>query len=164
MSAIEAGYPASAGGMRKSSAATTMPLLASVSLSAVSCSRSPLHQAPPCSSTMSGKGPVPRGLKTRASRGLSAWRRYSTSSTSIAEVAAVLIAMIGSSGRPEHVGGRLLHHRALEEGRVDRAPESHGVGEREVAEVVGGDEAVLAELVGLEREVHQVPHVEVPDN
>src|SRR6266508_4873329 len=149
--------------MRKSSAATTMPFFASVSLSTVSCRRSPLHQAPPCSSTRSGNGPVPRGLKRRASSGLSPWRTYSTSSTSIAEVAAALMAMIGSSGRPEHVGGGFLHHRALEEGRVDRAPEAHGVGEREVAEVVGGDEPVLVELVGLGQHLHHVRHVEVPD-
>src|SRR6266849_6519256 len=94
----------------------------------------------PSAPTMSGRLPssAARVLKTRARSGLSPWRIYSTSSTSIAEVAAALIAMLGSSGRPEHVGGRLLHHRAREEGRVDRAPEAHGVGERAVAEVVGG--------------------------
>src|SRR5713101_8144715 len=163
MSATDAGYPGSSGGMRKSSAATTTPLFARGSLSRVSFVRSPLHQAPPCSSTISGKGPTPRGLKRRASSGLSPWRRYSTSSTSIADVTAELMAMMGSLGRPEHLGGCLLHHGTAEEGRVDRAPEPHGVGEREVAEVVGGDEAVLEEFVCLGQHVQHVRHVEVAD-
>jgi len=70
MSTIEAGYGAT-GGMRKSSAATTTPLFASGSLMGVSSSRSFRHHAPPCTSTMSGNGPVPRGLKRRASSGVS---------------------------------------------------------------------------------------------
>src|SRR3972149_5969327 len=99
MSAIEAGYPAS-GGMRKSSAATTTPLFASGSLSRVSFVGSPHNQAPPGSSTISGKGPTPRGLKRRASSGLAPWRRYSTSSTSIADVTAALVGMICSHKAP----------------------------------------------------------------
>src|SRR4030095_14513618 len=70
MSAGEAGYPAS-GGIRKSNAATTTPLLASGSLMIASLRRSPLHQAPPWISHTKGNGPVPRGLKRRVSSGLS---------------------------------------------------------------------------------------------
>ena len=47
-----------------------------------SVKRSLRHQAPPWHSTSAGNGPSPRGLNTRASSGLSPWRRYSTSSTS----------------------------------------------------------------------------------
>src|SRR5712692_2788900 len=96
MSASEAGYDAT-GGMRKSRAATTTPLCASASLIAVSCRRSPRHQAPPCKSMMSGKGSGPRGLKSRASSGVSPWRIYSTSSMSIAYVLGALAVMICSS-------------------------------------------------------------------
>src|SRR5215468_8852180 len=48
--------------------------------------RSLRHQAPPWHSTSAGNGPSPRGLYTRASSGLSPWRRYSTSSTSYSVV------------------------------------------------------------------------------
>src|SRR3974390_2632518 len=37
----------------------------------------------------------------------------------------------------EHCGGRVGHHRAFEEIRVLCAPQTHGIGEGEVAEVVG---------------------------
>src|SRR5688572_10641426 len=79
--------------MRKSSAATTTPLFARGSSSTLSVRRSLLHQAPPCRSTMSGNGPAPFGWYTRASSGLSPWRRYSTSRPSISWL------MTGSSGR-----------------------------------------------------------------
>ena len=65
-------------------------------LSTVSFKRSPRHQAPPCSSTMSGKGPGPCGLYRRANKGLSPCRRYSMSSMSMAYVGRVLMAMQGS--------------------------------------------------------------------
>src|SRR5439155_26624795 len=96
MSAREAGYGAS-GGTRKSSAATITPFLASASLAALPFRRSPRTHAPPCNSTIIGNGPLPRGLKRRASRGLSPCRRYSTSSMSTAYGVCVLIAIQGSS-------------------------------------------------------------------
>src|SRR5882672_2657494 len=147
--------------MRKSRAATTTPLFANASLMTTSLSRVLTHQAPPWRSTIRGKGPAPRGLKIRARRGLSPWRRYSTSSTSM--VNCPLVVMAGSSNVRERVGGLLLDHRALEEGGVDRAPEPHGIGEGEVAEIIGGDELVLHELVGFGQHVHHVGHVEVTD-
>src|SRR6266404_5851023 len=52
---------------------------------------------------------------------------------------------------------------ALEEARVLRAPQPHRVGESEVAEIVGGDVAVLDQLVGLGQRVAHVDHVEMPD-
>src|SRR5918999_5672834 len=95
ISAREAGYGAT-GGTRKSSAATITPFFASASLPALPFRRPPRPQAPPCSSTMIGNGPLPRGLKRRASKGLSPCRRYSTSATSTSYVVCVLVAMRAS--------------------------------------------------------------------
>src|SRR5215813_3944664 len=92
MSAREAGYGA-IGGTRKSSAATITPFLARASFAALPFRRSPRTQAPPCSSTMIGNGPLPRGLKRRASSGLSPCRRYSTSATSMSYAVCVPGAM-----------------------------------------------------------------------
>src|SRR5687767_6763256 len=50
---------------------------------------------------MIGNGPLPRGLKTVASRGLSPCRRYSTSATSMSYVVCVPMAI---SGLPFLVG------------------------------------------------------------
>src|SRR6266511_3764228 len=134
--------------MRKSRAATTTPLFAKASLMTTSLSRVLTHQAPPWRSTRRGKGPAPRGRKIRASRGLSPWRRYSTSSTSM--VNCPLVVMAGSSRAREHVGRLLPDHRALEEGGVDRAQEPHGVGE--------GDVAGTEEVVGFRQHVNHVGH------
>src|SRR5262249_43095678 len=92
MSAREAGQGAT-GGTRKSSAATITPVLARASFAALPFRRSPRTQAPPCSSTMIGNGPLPRGLKRRASSGLSPCRRYSTSAISMSSAVCVPGAM-----------------------------------------------------------------------
>src|SRR5207247_2427490 len=63
----------------------------------------------------------------------------------------------------EHRRGRLLDDRATEEPGIARAPQPHGVGEGEVAEVLERDEPVLDELVGLGEDVRHVGHVEVAD-
>src|SRR5262245_26441303 len=86
MSAIEAGYAAS-GGIRKSMDATMTPLFASGSLITASLKRSSRIQAPPWTETTIGKGPPPFGVCSRASKGLSLWRRYSTSLMSISWLA-----------------------------------------------------------------------------
>src|SRR5262249_18401783 len=65
----------------------------------------PTHHAPPCRSMINGKGPSPLGLKRRARSGLSPWRRYSTSSTSMLNDP---LAMVGPSGARERVGDWLL--------------------------------------------------------
>ena len=59
-----------------------MPCAAMAWWRSFSVNRSLRHQAPPWHSTSAGNGPSPFGLNTRASSGLSPWRRYSTSSTS----------------------------------------------------------------------------------
>src|SRR5262249_29282459 len=81
MSCTEAGY-GSVLPERKSSAIDTTPCEAMYSWRSFSVNRSLRHQAPPWHSTMAGNGPAPRGLYTRASNGLSSWRRYSMSATS----------------------------------------------------------------------------------
>src|SRR3989441_13335145 len=73
MSWNDAGYGA-AGGWRQSSAATITPLLASGSWVTLSASRSERHHAPPGSSTMIGKGPVPCGRERRTGDGGAAGR------------------------------------------------------------------------------------------
>mmetsp|Transcript_9558 Transcript_9558/g.28596 ORF Transcript_9558/g.28596 Transcript_9558/m.28596 type:complete len:207 (-) Transcript_9558:402-1022(-) len=78
MSASEAGYAQ----VRKSIATTITPLCAKATLVGRLFSRDPRHQHPPCTSSATGKGPCPRGLKMVARKGLSSWRRYSTSSMS----------------------------------------------------------------------------------
>src|SRR5262245_19351308 len=55
--------------------------------------------------------------------------------------------------------GRLGHRGALEEARVLRAPQVHGVREDEVTEVVRRDVAVLHQLVGLGQRIAHVDHV-----
>src|SRR5207302_5142195 len=67
------------------------------------------------------------------------------------------------SACPEHLGGRLGHSGPLEEPRVAGAPQPHGIGEREIAEIVGRDEAVLPQLPRLRQHVAHVGHVEVAD-
>src|SRR4029453_5218122 len=63
----------------------------------------------------------------------------------------------------EHLGRGLLDRGAIEEVRVDLAPEAHCVAEHEVAEVVVGEQPVLDELVGLGHYRGHVRHVEVAD-
>src|SRR5271166_1090104 len=65
--------------------------------------------------------------------------------------------------RGEHGGGFLGDARALKEFRVLRAPQPHRIRESEVAKIVGGDVAVLDQLVGLGQGVPHVDHVEMPD-
>ena len=84
---------------RKSSAIDTMPCAAMAWWRRRSDGRSLMHQAPPWHSTSAGNGPSPRGRNTRASSGLSPWRRYSTSSTSnswvlVSSVAVVMAAPV----------------------------------------------------------------------
>src|SRR5215831_4328265 len=59
--------------------------------------------------------------------------------------------------------GSLGHPGALEELRVLRAPEVHGVGKDEVAEVIRRDGAFLHQLIRLRQRVAHVDHVEVAD-
>src|SRR4030095_8139079 len=63
----------------------------------------------------------------------------------------------------EHIGRGLLDRGALEEVRVDLAPEAHRVAEHEVPEVLVGEQPVLDELVGLGHHRGHVRHVEVAD-
>src|SRR5438034_5995051 len=63
----------------------------------------------------------------------------------------------------EFLGGRPSDRGPFEEPRVLRPPQMHGVGEREVAEVVVADQAILDELEGLGQWMPHVDHVEVPD-
>src|SRR5262245_2802061 len=72
--------------------------------------------------------------------------------------------MAGRLSRLRELLPRFLRDpRALEEARVLRAPQVDGVGEREVAEVVLGDHAVLDQLVRLGERIAHVDHVEVAD-
>src|SRR5881227_3902968 len=65
-----------------------------------------------------------------------------------------------SPRRPrQHLRRLLLHHRALEEVGIDLAPEAHGVGEHEVAEVVLAQQSVLDQLVGLGEDLGHVGDV-----
>src|SRR5919197_6745232 len=60
--------------------------------------------------------------------------------------------------------GRFLgHRRALEEARVLRAPQPHGIAEDEVVEIALGDEPVLDQLERLGQRVAHVDDVEMPD-
>jgi hypothetical protein len=59
--------------------------------------------------------------------------------------------------------GLLGDARALEEIRVLRAPQPHGVGEGDVGKIIRGDVAILDQLVGFGQRVAHVDHVEVPD-
>src|SRR5215469_8026478 len=93
MSCTEAGYGSSLP-ERKSRAIETMPCDAMYSWRTCSVRRLLRHQAPPWHSTSAGNGPSPRGLNTRASSGLSPWRRYSTSSTSNSYVLASRVAVV----------------------------------------------------------------------
>src|SRR5205814_9969224 len=72
----------------------TMPCEAMYWWRSFSVRRSLAHQAPPWHSTSAGNGPAPRGLNTRASNGVSPWRRYSTSSTSNSAVLASRTAVV----------------------------------------------------------------------
>src|SRR5579864_7340387 len=68
-----------------------MPRCASAVFSWVSLVRSPLFHAPPCTSTIVGKGPTPRGRYTRASQGVPSNCWYSTSLTSTSNPTVVAI-------------------------------------------------------------------------
>src|SRR5207253_1128379 len=59
--------------------------------------------------------------------------------------------------------GFLGHRRALEEARVLRAPQPHGIAEDEVLEIAFGDVAVLDQLERLGQRVAHVDDVEMPD-
>src|SRR2546426_7470211 len=65
--------------------------------------------------------------------------------------------------RRERLRRLLLDDRALEEGGIHLPPEPHGVGEHEVTEVVGGEQAVLDQLVRLGDDLAHVGGIEVAD-
>src|SRR5947209_7386899 len=98
-----------------------------------------------------------------------AWRRYSGSqslSINAAEVGGVRLSLTPPEefrgqlpglfgggegwglGCGEDCGGFFGDAGAFEEAGVLRAPEPHCIGEGEVAEIVGGDVAVLDQLIG----------------
>src|SRR5205807_1765363 len=140
MSCTEAGYGASLP-ERKSREIDTKPACAMAWWRSFSVNRSCRHQAPPWHSTSAGNGPSPRGLNTRASNGLSPWRRYSMSSTSkswvlvsiLASNVAVMIATISL-----HVG---FHAILLEDIRACGRGEIFGQCQRAVALAGAGDDA-----------------------
>src|SRR5207244_12447785 len=68
-----------------------------------------------------------------------------------------------SFGGSEHLRGRRLDHRALEEVGIELAPEAHGITEHEVPEVFTVEQAMLDQLVGLGDNVRHVRYVEMPD-
>src|SRR6266851_8539858 len=111
-----------------------MPLRASCSLIAVSCRRSPKHQAPPCSSTTAGKDPAPRGLNRRASKGVSPWRRYSTSSTSTS-YSKVLSAVAAMSCPPFHQPKGLKERLESNQPTPTIPPPGQGEGLRAIPEL-----------------------------
>src|SRR5439155_12217916 len=55
------------------------------------------------------------------------------------------------------------HRRALEEARVLRAPQPHGIAEHEVVEIAFGDVAVLDQLERLAPRVAAGDDIEMPD-
>src|SRR5580704_4288072 len=63
----------------------------------------------------------------------------------------------------EDGGGFFGDAGALEEPGVLRAPQLDRIGEGEGAEIVGGDVAVLDQLIGLGQGIAHVDHVEMPD-
>ena len=82
--------------------------------------RSLRHQAPPWHSTSAGNGPSPRGLNTRASSGLSPWRRYSTSSTSnscgfVSRSLASRIAVVMAATRSRDRASPIIAHGAADD-------------------------------------------------
>ena len=91
---------------------------------------------------MRGKGPAPRGRKIRASRGLSPWRRYSTSSTSMVNCPLVVMAADpeGSIG----VVGVLVHpDLVFSDGEKRNQPKqgvrrAHQAGETAFGQAVAG--------------------------
>src|SRR6516165_4397372 len=157
MSAIEAGYDAS-GGIRKSSAATTTPLLARASLMMVSASRSLRFHAPPCTSISAGKGPLPRGLNTRARSGLLPCRRYSTSSTSIS---CVLNGM--SVCLSQQFIDLVLDHSSFEKIRIHVSPKAYWIHEDEITKIPFTDYTFVDQFVGFLRDLAHIGHVPVAD-
>ena len=66
--------------------------------------------------------------------------------------------------RPLHLRGhQLLDHGALEEVRVHAGVQFHRIGQRELAEVFFGDEAVLDHFPGLLDHLRGIGNVEVAD-
>src|SRR5438105_9796064 len=123
--------------------------------------------APPAGAEPGGGGAWARtaGVLARRSSTTSAVAiaRFAMSRSSSATMTLRRAMTSAHSACPEHLGGRLGHDGTLEEPGVAGAPQAHGVGEREVAEVVGRDEAVLAQLPCLRQHVEHVGHVEVAD-
>ena len=59
------------------------------------------------------------------------------------------------------IGHRLLDDGALEEVRVVARVQTRGVGERELAEIVLGHEALLDQLKGFRNHVREIGHIEM---